>query len=109
MPPILPPPLRPWAEPLVPALRELLVPAEVIDAVEQARESGTGARFAARLLESLDIRFTVDEGDLARIPQRGPAIVVANHPYGILDGLILIVILDRVRQDSKVLANSWLG
>ena len=99
----------PWAEPLAPALHKLLIPTEVMDSFENARQSGTGARFARRLLESLDIRFQLDDGDLERIPARSPAIIVANHPYGIVEGLILMALLDRVRQDLKILANSLLG
>ena len=70
---------NPWAEPLAPALHKLLIPTEVMDSFENARQSGTGARFARRLLESLDIRFQLDDGDLERIPARSPAIIVANH------------------------------
>ena len=109
MPPILPQALRSWAEPLALAWHKLLIPTEVRDSFENARQSGTGARFAGRLLESLDIRSRVDDGDLERIPVRGPAIIVANHPYGIVEGLILMAMLDRVRQDLKILANSLLG
>ncbi len=109
VPPILPQTLRAWAEPLGLALHWLLIPAEVMDSFENARRSGTGVRFARRLLESLDIRFRMDDGDLERIPARGPAMIVANHPYGIVEGLILMAMLDRVRQDLKILANSLLG
>jgi putative hemolysin len=109
MPPILPQALRSWAEPLTPALHKLLIPAEVMDSFENARQSGTGAQFAGRMLELLDVRFRVDAGDLERIPVRGPAMIVANHPYGIVEGLILMAMLDRVRQDLKILANSLLG
>jgi putative hemolysin len=109
MPPILPRALQTWAEPLTAALQRLLIPDEVIEGFEIARQSGTGAKFAARLLECMDIRFTIRDGDLARIPTRGPSILVANHPYGIVEGLILMVALERIRPDFKLLANSWLG
>jgi putative hemolysin len=108
IPPVLPPPLNAWADPLIPAIRKLFVPGDVIASLEQARKSGTGARFAQGLLDCLEARFTLSESDLARIPSRGAAVVVANHPYGILDGLILMVMLARVRSDVKILANSWL-
>ena len=107
--PILPHALRAWAEPLAPALQKLLVPGPLIGSLERARESGTGARFAESLLESLEIRFAVSTADLRRIPEHGPAVLVANHPYGILEGLILMVVLDRIRPDFKLLANSWLA
>ena len=42
-----------------------------MDGLETARTSGVGAPFARRLLESLDIRFALDESDLVRIPASG--------------------------------------
>jgi putative hemolysin len=36
-------------------------------------------------------------------------VVVANHPFGVLDGAILTVLLPRVRPDVKVITNSLLG
>lgn len=77
--------------------------------LEAARKSGIGAQFARALLESLDIRFMVDADDLARVPAHGRAIVVANHPRGIVEGLVLMSLLDRVRPDVKMLANSLAG
>src|SRR5215475_2214188 len=94
--PVLPPALRPWADALQPALQRLLIPGPVLDCLEAARTGGAGAPFAARLLEALDIRFALDESDLLRIPTTGAAMAVANHPYGIVEGLILAVVLDRV-------------
>jgi putative hemolysin len=72
-------------------------------------QSGSGARFASSLLEQLEIRFTVAPEDYARIPRSGAALVVANHPYGIVEGLILAVILDAIRPDYKLVANALLS
>lgn len=108
IPRILPAPLQPWADPLAPALRKILIPGGLIESLEEARQSGAEGPFAARLLERLDIRFSVSDRDLSRIPARGAAVVTANHPYGIVDGLILLTLLARVRPDFKILANSWL-
>jgi putative hemolysin len=44
-----------------------------------------------------------------RVPQQGPVVVVANHPYGLADGLLLGSILSRVRPDVKFLANPMLA
>src|SRR6266700_400305 len=54
---------------------------------------------STRLLSFLDVRTRVSDTDLARIPRTGPAIVVANHPQGILDGAILHDMLTNVRSD----------
>jgi putative hemolysin len=55
----------------------------------------------------IDLR--VSAADQSRIPASGPVVVVANHPYGVLDGAILTVLLMRVRPDVKVLTNSLLA
>ena len=96
--PILPPALRKWAVPVEPALQRLLVPDRVARALQSAPQSG-GAEFARGVLDFLNIRFAVEESDLLRIPAKGPIVAVANHPFGIVEGLVLAVILERVRPD----------
>ena len=60
------------------------------------------------LLAEMRIGLRVGAADHARIPASGPVVVVANHPYGVLDGAILSVLLTRVRPDVKVLTNALL-
>ena len=43
---------------------------------------------------------------LADIPAQGPLVVIANHPFGILDGLMMGHLLDTVRGDFRILANA---
>jgi putative hemolysin len=64
---------------------------------------------ADRLLDFLGVTFTTSEVDLARIPRSGPAIVTANHPFGILEGAILASMLRRIRPDVRFLANGILN
>ena len=45
-------------------------------------------------------------GSLENIPREGSLVIVANHPYGILDGLVLGHILSSLRGDFRILANS---
>src|SRR5882724_7142532 len=85
--PILPSALRKWAGPMKPVLHRLLIPDRIMHALESARQSGGGAEFARSLLEFLDIRFAVHEADLLRLPASGPMVAVANHPFGIVEGL----------------------
>jgi putative hemolysin len=61
------------------------------------------------MLHLLDIRYQVEERNLARITTSGPSVVVANHPFGIVEGLILVAVLEPVRPDSKLVANAVLG
>ena len=74
----------------------------------RAQRAGEGFRLE-NLLAEMRIELRVGAGDQARIPASGPVVVIANHPYGVLDGALLTVLLTRVRPDVKVLANSLLG
>ena len=60
-------------------------------------------------LRQLTVEVRVSEIDLHRIPRQGPLIVVANHPYGGLDGLMLGAIIARARPDFRLLANQYLA
>lgn len=65
----------------------------------------TDLDFIDNLFEYLNFSYQVSEEDKKRIPAEGPLIIVANHPHGILDGLILIKLIKEVRSDVKVVAN----
>lgn len=69
------------------------------------REGESFWQAAVRLL-ALDIRF--DAKALARIPRSGPVVIVANHPYGVLDGIVISWLAEQVRPDFKVLTHSLL-
>ncbi|MEO0882081.1 MAG: lysophospholipid acyltransferase family protein [Pseudomonadota bacterium] len=60
---------------------------------------------AIRLLE-LDVQF--NSARHAGIPKTGPLVVVANHPFGVLDGLMICWLVSLVREDFKILTNSVL-
>ncbi len=65
--------------------------------------------FFATTLRIMDVDYAVADEDLAKIPADGPLFVVANHPFGGLDGVILGDLLSRRRPDMRLLANSLLG
>jgi putative hemolysin len=52
------------------------------------------------------LELQVTGGNLTDIPANGPLVLVSNHPYGILDGLMMGHLLDRLRGDFRILANS---
>lgn len=60
-------------------------------------------------IERLRLTVNYDSHRLNAIPAEGPLIVVANHPYGVLDGIAIGYLTSQVRSDFKVLANASLG
>ncbi len=65
----------------------------------------TDLAFYDKLLDRMNVSYHISERDLSRIPKEGRIIVVANHPFGGLEGIILASILRSAREDSKILAN----
>jgi putative hemolysin len=61
------------------------------------------------VLETLNIEYQVSDEDRAKIPAEGPVVVVANHPFGAIDGVILGDILTRARPDVRLLGNQLLA
>jgi putative hemolysin len=61
------------------------------------------------ILRALAIEHQVSDEDRAKIPKKGPLIVVANHPFGAVDGLILGDIMTKVRDDVRILGNRMLA
>lgn len=61
------------------------------------------------LLHAMDVRTEVDPREADRIPPEGPAIVIANHPTGALDGIVLIDWLSKRRPDARFMGNYLLS
>ena len=72
-------------------------------------EIASGRDFWQVMIERYGLSLNVVCGSLESLPSSGPLVVVANHPYGILDGLMLGYILSRTRSDFRILANSVFG
>jgi putative hemolysin len=81
---------------------------KVRDLYRRVQRSPRGFRLES-LLAEMRIDLQAHSADQARIPATGPVVVVANHPYGVLDGALLTVLLTRVRPDVKVLTNFLLA
>jgi putative hemolysin len=67
--------------------------------VEQGRD------FWQVMVERYGLSLDIIGGRLDSIPRSGPLVLIANHPYGILDGLMMGNILSHVRGDFRILAN----
>lgn len=61
--------------------------------------------FPERVLNLLGLRHETSAEELGRIPRQGPVVVVANHPFGAVEGVILAHLLRKVRPDVKIMAN----
>jgi len=61
--------------------------------------------FIDNVLDGLDVQYKIDPEDLKNIPAEGAFITVSNHPYGGIDGLILLRIVGGQRKDFRVMAN----
>ena len=64
-----------------------------------------GGDFWQIMMERYGLQLEVVGGSLDRIPKGGPLLMIANHPYGILDGLVMGHILSKLRGDFRILAN----
>jgi putative hemolysin len=65
--------------------------------------------FFETIRRSLGLAVDVSAEDLAKIPASGPVVVVANHPFGAAEGIVLARILGTARADVRLLANHLLG
>ena len=65
----------------------------------------TGIESIDGIIKYLNVTLDFDEHDLKKLPANGSFITVSNHPYGGIDGILLIKLLSMVRPDHKVIAN----
>ena len=68
-------------------------------------EVAKGRNFWEVIVERYNIKMNLIKGSLEDIPKKGPVVIVSNHPFGILDGLLLGYILSKTRNDFKIIAN----
>lgn len=61
--------------------------------------------FWQEAISRLDLQMQFHGAPVSAIPKTGPLVVVANHPYGVLDGISVCWLMAQVRQDFKILIN----
>lgn len=61
-----------------------------------------------RMLEVMDVAVQTPPDQMAHIPKTGPVILVANHPHGMVDGMVLAEMIGRIRLDYRILTRSLL-
>ena len=57
------------------------------------------------VLDVLDVRFACDADEMKQIPADGPLVVIANHPFGGVEGVIMGAMLSRIRPDVRIMGN----
>ena len=67
-----------------------------------------GESFWDAAIRKLELKIVFNETELAKWPKTGPLVVVSNHPYGVLDGVVISHLVSKVRNDFRVLTNSVL-
>ncbi|HTT96959.1 MAG TPA: lysophospholipid acyltransferase family protein [Rhizomicrobium sp.] len=67
-----------------------------------------GESFWSAAVRRLELTLDYNKDALSAWPKEGPLVVVANHPFGVLDGLIICQIVSEVRGDFRVLTNAVL-
>ena len=81
----------------------------IVRAYEQARSTlQPGEDIWAAALQSLDITVRYSAEKFAAVPREGPLVVVANHPFGVVDGLVACHLVSTMRADFKIVAMSTL-
>ena len=68
----------------------------------------SGQAFWRQALGLMRIELKTPEAQIRNIPDSGPVIIVANHPHGLVDGMVLAELIGRVRTDYKILTRSLL-
>jgi putative hemolysin len=92
----------------MPGLAALLMEVMKINQVNELFASAQpkqGIEFIDAILAGCGVKIEYDEKDLKNIPKTGGFIAIANHPYGGIEGLVLLRMLLTVRSDAKLMAN----
>ena len=76
--------------------------------LENQRDPRAGESFFAAAVRKLDLDVRYDAQALASLPASGPLVIVANHPYGVLDGIVISWLVEKIRRDFVVLTNAVL-
>ncbi|SFM91508.1 acyltransferase [Thioclava sp. BHET1] len=74
----------------------------------EKRGAPVGQEFWPQALDIMGIDVTTPPEQIARIPKTGPLVVVANHPHGLVDGMVLAYLIGQVRDDYLILTRSLL-
>ena len=67
-----------------------------------------GQPFWKQALDILGINLITKQSEITKIPKKGSLVITANHPHGLVDGMVLAELIGQVRTDYKILTRSLL-
>lgn len=93
-------------------LFDILARLTSIDRINDLYDSAGGFRgpdFAGKILENIGVDYQIGNYErLSSLPE-GPFITISNHPYGSIDGVMLVDMFGHLRADFKVMVNKFLS
>lgn len=92
------------------AIEWLTAKVKLLSMIRSFEKSGApvGVAFWSKAIRHMGIRIDTPPEEIARIPRTGPVVVLANHPHGLVDGMIMAEMVSRVRPDFRILTRSLL-
>ena len=92
------------------AVEWLTAKVKLLSMIRSFERSGApvGVAFWSKAVRHMGIRLDTPPEEIALIPKVGPLVVVANHPHGLVDGMIMAEMVSRVRSDFRILTRSLL-
>lgn len=92
------------------AIEWITAKVKLLQMVRSFEKSGApvGVTFWSKAVAHMGIRIDTPPEEIARIPKTGAVVVVANHPHGLVDGMIMGELVSRVRPDFRILTRSLL-
>ena len=92
---------KPLMAPMSGAISKLLKMGTIDRLYNDSRRSAGGLGFCGEVLRRLNVTVDVAPGDLDRIPRKGAVVAVANHPFGMVEGIALVGPVAKIRDDLE--------